>query len=72
MTDVLIRDVPEEVIAAIDDHARRLGVSRSEYLRRTLARERRAPSPVAVADLQRLAEQFADLDDPNVMGDAWR
>lgn len=72
MTDVLIRDVPEEVIAAIDDHARRLGVSRSEYLRRALARERRAASPVVVADLQRLAEQFADLVDPDVMGDAWR
>ena len=37
MTDVLIRDVPEEVIAAIDAHAARLGVSRSEYVRRRLA-----------------------------------
>ena len=32
MTDVLIRDVPEEVIAAIDARAARLGVSRSEYV----------------------------------------
>ena len=72
MTDVLIRDVPEDVLAAIDDNARRLGVSRTEYLRRTLARERRNATPVAVADLQRLAEQFADLADPGVMDDAWR
>ena len=29
MTNVLIRDVPEEVIAALDAHAARLGLSRS-------------------------------------------
>jgi len=29
MTDVLIRDVPDEVIAALDAHAGRLGLSRS-------------------------------------------
>ena len=42
MTDILIRDVPEDVIAAIDIKAQRLGLSRTEYLRRTLARERDA------------------------------
>jgi hypothetical protein len=26
MTDVLIRDVPDDVIAAVDAHARRLGL----------------------------------------------
>ena len=36
MTDILIRDVPEDVIAAIDTKAQRLGLSRTEYLRRTL------------------------------------
>lgn len=29
MTDVLIRDVPDDVIAALDSHARRLGLSRT-------------------------------------------
>ena len=71
MTDVLIRDVPDEVVAAIDDRARRLGISRSEYLRRALARERRPAVTVSAADLGLLAEQFTDLADPDVMGDAW-
>ena len=31
MTDMLIRDVPDDVITALDAHARRLGLSRSEY-----------------------------------------
>jgi plasmid stability protein len=34
MTDVLVRDVPDDVIAAVDARATRLGLSRSEYLRR--------------------------------------
>jgi predicted nucleic acid-binding protein len=35
MTDLLIRDVPDDIVAAIDADAGRLGLSRSEYLRRT-------------------------------------
>ena len=73
MADILIREVPEDVIAAIDEKAQRLGLSRSEYLRRTLARERDAQSSaVSVADLARFRDTFADLDDPDVMGSAWR
>lgn len=72
MTDVLIRDVPDDVVAAIDAKARRLGLSRTEYLRRTLARERAtATGEVSVADLARFAESFADLADPEVMRGAW-
>lgn len=39
MRDVLVRDVPEEVIAALEARAARLGLSRSEFLRRRLAQE---------------------------------
>jgi ribbon-helix-helix CopG family protein len=73
MADILIRDVPDDVVAAIDAAAKRVGLSRTEYLRRALARERSAVSGrVTVADLARFAERFADLDDPEVMGAAWR
>jgi hypothetical protein len=73
VTDILIRDVPEDVVAAIDSKAQRLGLSRTEYLRRALARERDVrPAEVTVADLAALAETFADLDDPEVMNRAWR
>ena len=39
MTDVLIRDVPDGVIAALDSRASRPGLSRSEYVRRRLAQD---------------------------------
>ncbi len=72
MTDILIRDVPDEVVAAIDAKAKRVGLSRSEYLRRALERERTTdPGPVSVDDLRRAAALAADLDDPGVMSGAW-
>jgi hypothetical protein len=73
MADILIRDVPDDVVAAIDAKAHRVGLSRTEYLRRTLARERDAAvHDVTVEDLARFAETFADLKDPAVMERAWR
>jgi antitoxin FitA-like protein len=72
MTDMLIRDVPEEVIAALDAHATRLGLSRSEYVRRRLAQDASVPGfPVSVEDLAQFAGAFADLADPDVMSRAW-
>lgn len=72
MTDLLIRDVPDDVVAAIDSKARRLGLSRSEYLRRALVREQAMTGErVTVDDLTRFAERFADLADAGVMRAAW-
>lgn len=73
MSDILIRDVPDDVLAAIDAKARSAGLSRTEYLRRTLARERNdADLDVTTDDLAAFAETFADLGDETVMGDAWK
>lgn len=72
MTDMLIRDVPDDVIAALDAHAGRLGLSRSEYVRRRLAQDAGRGSPVRVQDLARFTEVFGDLADPDVMSQAWR
>jgi Ribbon-helix-helix protein, copG family len=73
MTDMLIRDVPDNVIAALDAHAGRLGLSRSEYVRRRLAQDAARPgSLVSVQDLARFSEVFGDLADPDVMSQAWR
>jgi hypothetical protein len=72
VTDLLIRDVPEEDVARIDAHAARLGLSRTEYLRRRLRQEAARPvGPVTVADLERFAARFGDLADPEVMRQAW-
>ncbi|MEA2716012.1 MAG: hypothetical protein QOI99_329 [Actinomycetota bacterium] len=73
MPDILIRDVPDDVVAAIDAKAQRAGLSRTEYLRRALSRERSDEAgDVTVEDLERFASSFADLDNPEVMGEAWR
>lgn len=72
MTDILIRDVPDDVLAAIDAKAKRVGLSRTEYLRRTLERERvQGQPPVTVDHLARMAALAGDLDDPDVMTRAW-
>jgi len=71
VTDILIRDIPDEVIAAIDARAKRVGLSRTEYLRRTLEREVVGSGPVTVDDFTRVAGLAADLDDPDVMSGAW-
>lgn len=72
MTDILIRDVPDDVLSAIDARAKRVGLSRSEYLRRALDRERvRDAGPVTVEQLRRVSELVGDLDDPSVMDGAW-
>jgi hypothetical protein len=39
MTGMLIRGVPDDVVAALEAHARRLGLSRTEYVRRRLAQD---------------------------------
>jgi hypothetical protein len=72
MTDILIRDVPDDVLAAIDAKAKRMGLSRTEYLRRTLEREStQIAGRVSVGQLKRLADLTRDLDDPGVMSGAW-
>lgn len=73
MADLLIREVPDAVVAAVDAHAGRLGLSRSEYVRRRLAQDAEmSGGAVNVSDLARLTELTADLADPDVMAQAWR
>jgi len=72
MTDLLIRDVPDEILAAIDTNAGQLGLSRTEYLRRTLAQAAHKVGVVTVADLTRFQSTFGDLADDDVMSQAWR
>lgn len=72
MTDVLIRDVPEDVLATIDAKAKRLGMSRTAYLQRTLERERvQADRPVTIDQLERFATLASDINDPKTMSAAW-
>ncbi len=73
MAEVLIRDVPEAVLAGIDAHAARLGLSRVEYIRRRLASDAASSrTMVSVDDLRSFADRFTDLADVEIMGEAWR
>ncbi len=73
MSDVLIRDVPDTVLSAIDARAARLGLSRTQYLRRRLAQDATADAvPVTGAHLRAFSQSFADLADDEVMAAAWR
>lgn len=72
MTDILIRDVPEDVVAALDARAKHHGLSRNEYLRRQLKQEAsRSTEKVTLDDLRRFSETFADALDPEIMKRAW-
>jgi hypothetical protein len=72
MTDLLIPDVPDDVLAAIEAKARRVGLTRIDYLLRILERERASTGqPVRVQDLSRFAEDFRDLGSRGAMRRAW-
>ncbi len=72
MPDLLIRDFPAEDLDLLDEQARRLGLSRVEYLRRQLHQTaRRLDSQVTVADMRNLADLIGDLDEESVMTRAW-
>lgn len=72
MADILIRNFPAEDLALLDEQARRVGLSRTEFLRRQLHREaRRTQAPVTVGALSALSGLIADLADPDLLHEAW-
>ena len=73
MSDILVRDLPDDVVAEIEASAARLGISKAEYVRRQLVREsRRVKQPVTVDDLRRSHELLDGLRDRGLMGQAWQ
>jgi hypothetical protein len=73
MPDLLIRDVPDDIVAVIDAKAKRLGLSRTEFVRRQLTQAAaRSDEPVSAEDLSAFSTSFADLGNPDVMARAWR
>ncbi|MDX1887514.1 FitA-like ribbon-helix-helix domain-containing protein [Mycolicibacterium sp. 120270] len=73
MSDLLIRDVPDEVLAGLDARAAELGLSRVEYIRRRLAQDARATRvPVTREDLHRFGQAVAGLANEELMHEAWK
>ena len=72
MADILVRDMPEDVVAEIDASAARLGISRVEYVRRQLIREsRRTKQSVTVEHLRHSYDLLSGLRDEELMKQAW-
>lgn len=73
MSDILIRDIPDDVLAVLDQLAAKMGISRTEYIRRRLAQDARAARmSVTPEDWSRFTDTYRDLGDPAVMDQAWR
>ena len=74
MTDVLIRGLSRRTVEHLNAQATAAGLSRNEYLVRTL--EATVPPgdapAITAADWARSADIFADLGDPEVMKGAWQ
>lgn len=69
MADMLIRDVPVEVIAALDAREQ---LSRNEYVKRRLCQEVQPEGrSVTREDLEWCADTISDLADPDVMAAIW-
>jgi hypothetical protein len=63
----------EAVLAAVDAHAARLGLSRADYIRRRLASDAATSrTRDSGEDLRKFGGSFADLADEAVMDAAWR
>ncbi len=74
MTDVLIENVPEDDLKRIDEIAARQGISRSELLKRTIAREAAQAAerePLTLEHFRRLAELTSDLLDEDFVRRMW-
>ena len=72
MPDILIRDFPSDDLALLDEQAQRVGLSRSEYLRRRLHEQaQRTTTRVSAEDLRAFTGLLPDLDDDDIMRDAW-
>ena len=76
MADILVRDVPDAIVAELDAAATRAGVSRVEYIRRALAAEvnritREAQAPLTRNDWQQLTALTSELGNDEIMREAW-
>lgn len=72
MADLLIRDLAPELVSALDSKALALGISRVEYVRRTLARDVVVSSEsVTEKHLLALTHLLPDLGNVEIMRDAW-
>jgi hypothetical protein len=73
MSDVVIRDIPDDALAVMDQLAARMGLSRTEFIRRRLIQDARAARiSVTAEDWSRFTDTYRDLGESAVMDHAWK
>jgi len=73
MSEILIRGVPDDVLAVLDQLAARMGLSRTEFIRRRLIQDARAARmSVTQEDWNRFTDSYRDLSESAVMDHAWK
>ena len=73
MSDVVIRDIPDDVLAILDQLAARMGLSRTEFIRRRLIQDARAARmSVTPEDWNRFTDSYRDPSESAVMDHAWK
>jgi len=73
MSEILIRGIPDDVLAVLDQLAARMGLSSTEYICRRLIQDARAARiSVTPEDWSRFTDTYRDLGDPAVMDHAWK
>ncbi len=72
MADLLITDVPDNVVAALEAHASQFGLTCVEYVRRFLVNDASHKSAdVHVADFRCLCQAFDGMADDDLLKKAW-
>ena len=71
MTDILIRGLSDDDVRNLDACAKRLGLSRNQYLQRVIKQVVEPRPPVTVVDLQWFCDAIADLSTEDFESRAW-
>lgn len=72
MTDILIRNLDEDDVSRLDKRASRLGLSRNEFIRRTLSREAHiGEQTITKEDWERFADLASDMLSEDFERRAW-
>jgi len=72
MTDVLIRNIPEQTLKRIDEIAHKQRLSRSEFLRREIGHIAADAGSATGIDWDRFSKAHQDLGNTKIMEQAWQ
>jgi hypothetical protein len=76
MTDILIPDITDDELSAIDKRAEEQGLTRIEYLKRKITQDNQWEDPdlpeLTDEDMKTFTETFKDARNPEIMRKLWQ